>query len=571
MAGTNNNKSTSNNSPKKGRGFRSPYVLAVIGGLIAAVALWQFFKYRIAEKGIHKGISEKSYGLYTIHYDDLVIDEVAGQLHVKHIEISPDTTVFNRMVKEGNAPPVIIRLNIPALDIAGIKTPKALLNKEIEGGKVELFNPALEVILTGIAKDSTLFNPGKDLYKTLLGKLLKIKLDSISVHNAKVVVRNKLSETGADKNAEDFLFKGENVSCLLTDLLIDSTTDKDNSRILFSKELGMTCDEFVLPSKNKKYRLMVEKLRFVSRDNSFYIGQLRLIPQLPEEEFARSFPKQKDRYDFTLEGIALHEIDRGSLWHKKLEAESLLIQKSSFKIYRDLSYPRDTISKVGKFPQQQLMHLPVPFLIKTVKIENSFIEYKEKNGKSDSAGKMQLFNAHATITNVTNEKEAIARNNKCILFFNASFLNQAPVKAKLTMILKDPRGNFFIEGNIGTIKAPNLNPLTQPMGLARMETGTIRNIAFNFEGTDSSSSGKLTMLYDDLKISLLKKDKEENKYDKKGLASLAANILIKNDNPGKNGKVRIAEVHYNRALNKSFFNMIWKSILTGVKESVGIK
>jgi len=78
-------------------------------------------------------------------------------------------------------------------------------------------------------------------------------------------------------------------------------------------------------------------------------------------------------------------------------------------------------------------------------------------------------------------------------------------------------------------------------------------------------------LYHDLKISLLKKDKKENKYDKKGLASLAANFIMKNSNPEGDKAPRVADVHFNRILNKSFFNLIWKTIFTGVKETTGIK
>jgi hypothetical protein len=139
------------------------------------------------------------------------------------------------------------------------------------------------------------------------------------------------------------------------------------------------------------------------------------------------------------------------------------------------------------------------------------------------------------------------------------------------MLLKDPRGSFSIEGNVGSINAPSLNVLLQPMGLARLDKGHIDQLHFAFTGTDSSSNGRVLMLYKDLKVSLLKKDKEENKYDKKGLASLAANIIMKNSNPQEDKDPRVADVQFDRILNKSFFNLIWKTIFTGVKQTAGIK
>jgi hypothetical protein len=537
-------------------------IITVTGIFVIALGGWQFYKYSIVNRKVNEAVSGKSGGLYTIHYEGLVIDEVRGILHVKNIRILPDTAVFNRMVAEKREPSVLVGLTIPSLDIMGIKTPKALLTKQIEGSSIEIRNPSIEIMLSRFQKDTTVYDPARDISQQLLGKLFRIKIDSVKISHANVLVRKMYSPK--------LILSGDNISCLLSDLLIDSTTGKDSSRLFFSRNLEINGDQILFPSKNEKYKLHIGDIRFRSQNNSLYIGKVQLVPRLGEAEFASSFPVQKDRYDFSFGGISLLHLDRGGLWHKRIEADSLVIRSSSFKIYHDLSYPHDTVSKVGKYPQQQLMYLPIPINIRKIIFLQSFIEYKEKNPKSDSAGKLQFFNVAATISNVTNMKTAIARNNKCDLLFKAKFLNKAPVTAKLAMLYKDPQGKFNIEGDIGAIDAASLNALTEPMGLARIERGHIDHLHFNIDGTDSSSSGKLVMLYRDLKVSLLKKDKKENKYDKKVLASLAAAIIMKKENP-KGGDTRVADIHLKRILNKSFFNLIWKSIFTGIKETAGIK
>jgi len=542
---------------------RLVYLLVPLGIFAVGLIVWQFYKYKMVHRKVDDAITQKSKGLYQLHYEGLRIDEVSGTLHVKNVSIVPDTLIYQEMVREKTNPSVLISIHIPALDILGVKTPKALLQKEIEGRSIEISDPSIEIMLNDTKKDSTLHDPSKDLSKELLGKLLKIAIDSVKIVHAHVLVRKM--------NSGEALFKGENVSFLLAGLLIDSTVNKDSSRIFFSKNVEVGCEELILPSKDKKYRLQIRDLLFRSRENSLYVGVLKMTPQLGEAEFARSFPVQKDRYDFNLKGISLLHINRGALWRKKLEADSLVIAESSFKIFRDLSYPRDTVVKVGKYPHQQLMHLPVPMNIGKVVVVHSFIEYKEKNAKSDSAGKLQFFNVRATIGHVTNMKEVIARNNECIVSFKASLLNKIPVEARLVLLLKDPRGKFSIEGNLGAFDVVTLNPLTQPMGLARMEKGRIRKLHFDLIASDSSSDGKLLMLYEDLKVSLLKKDKEENKYDKKGLASLLVSVMMKKSNPSKGGEARTVDVHFHRILDKSFFNLIWKSIFTGIKETAGLK
>ena len=548
---------------KEKRRFHFSYIAVPIGVFLLGLIVWQFYKYRIVHQQLDKTLSNKSGGLYSIHYEGLVLDEVRGILHVKNITIVPDTAIYRQMTEEHRNPPALIRISIPALDILGVKTPKALLGKQIEGGKLLITNPAIVIELDHFSGDSTIYNPGKDLSKDLLGKLLKISLDSVEVAHAKVLVR--------DMGTKETTFSSDNVSFLLSDLLIDSIAIKDSSRILFSRNLDMSCNEIIFPTRNEKYRLHVEKLQFAGRENNFHIGRIGIVPQLSEAAFAGSSPVQKDRYDFEMEGITLRNVVREGLWHKQIRADSLIVNKSSFKVYRDLSYPRDTVSKVGRYPQQLLMRLHVPVNIKKMVFLHSFIEYKEKNAKSDSAGKLQFFDVSGTFSNVTNMKAAIDRNNECTLLFRAKLLDKTPVDARLVMLLKDPKGKFRIEGNIGGLDVVSLNGLTQPMGLTRMEKGKIDNLHFDLRATDSQGEGKLIMLYSDLKISLLKKDKKENKYDKKGLASLAANIFIKNSNPGKGENPRTAEMHFDRILDKSFFNLIWKTLFTGIKQTVGMK
>jgi len=538
-------------------------ILVLIGILVLAVAAWQLYKYKFINNKVEKAIAEKTKGLYNIHYEDISLDEASGTLHVKNITVIPDTAVYNQMAAEKKNPSVLVKATIPELDILGVKTPKALLTRQIEGRTISLIHPSIEIMLSHSSQDTTVYDPFQDISRELLGKLEKIGMDSVQVLHGSLLVKNM--------DGGGSIVKSDDITCLLSGLLIDSISVKDSSRIFFSRSFDMACDEIQLPSKNKKYKLYISRLAFNSSKDELSIGRLKLIPQLSETAFAASYPVSKDRYDFSLEDIRLARLDRRSLWHKRIDADSLVIGKSVFKIYRDLSYPHDTVSKVGKFPQQQLMRLPVPINIRKVVFRHSFIEYKERNARSDSAGKLQFYDVTASISNVTNRKAVIAHDNRCILQFKARLLDQAPVNARLVMLLHDPKGRFSIEGNIGSIEGPALNPLTRPMGLAKMEKGYVDGLHFTFRGDDSSCKGRLTMLYRDVKISLLKKDEKEGKLSKKGLASLFANIIIKDSNPGKRGDPRAVEVHFKRILNKSFFNLLWKSIFTGVKETVGMK
>ena len=259
-------------------GKRRSHLLLAIGMVALVVIAWQFFKYRFVHRKIDETVSAKTKGLYNIHYDKLSLDEVAGALHVKNIEIAPDTSVYHQMVLAKQDPPVLLRLTVPSLDILGVKTPKALLTKQIEGARVEIAGATIEILTDPSRKDTAAYNPAGDIGKQLLGKLLKIKADSILITHANVVVR--------DIHTGDEIGYSKDVSFLFSDVLIDSLTGKDSSRILFAKELDVSCDKIALPLKNKRYKLDVSGLRFTSHHDALSVHQVRIIPLLTENEFA---------------------------------------------------------------------------------------------------------------------------------------------------------------------------------------------------------------------------------------------------------------------------------------------
>ena len=112
-----------------------------------------------------------------------------------------------------------------------------------------------------------------------------------------------------------------------------------------------------------------------------------------------------------------------------------------------------------------------------------------------------------------------------------------------------------------------LNPLTQPMALAKVDEGEIRGLNYHISATNTHATGKLTLLYDGLNVKLLKKDEQKNKYKTKALPTLAAGIVMKKSNP-QDGKTRTVDVDYQRDIYRSIFNLMWKALFSGVKKTV---
>jgi hypothetical protein len=535
-------------------------MVAVI--LSAALFVWNHFKYKLAHQKIQQ-LVQKSNGLYNLYYDNLTIDEVGGILLARNIQLLPDTVLYHALLLQHKAPPVLVSINMSTLRITGVKTPRALLNKEIEGTKLEIDHPSIEIGIRNFLKDTSGYNPGKDICKQILSELKSIKVDTVIATDADLLVKDILSGKT--------LFHAEHVTLLLNQLAIDSAQAQDSTRILFSKNLDLLCREIVLGSKDNQYKYHFEGLEFISQLDQFKIRRIEIEPRLSEEAFANAYTFSKDRYHFIFENLRLSQIDLPLLWHKILKADSLSVGNSSFMIYRDISHPHDSLSRVGSYPQQQIKNAPIPFYIGKIIFGRSFIEYKEKNGKSDSSGKLQFGQVSARIINISNMPARIRKDHLCLVNFNAQFLHVAPLSTELQMDLNaNAAGAFSIKGSMGPMDAKQLNALAVPMGLTRIEKGEIQKLNFFFQGNDYGAKGKLLILYKGIRLTLLKNDKKEKRYRAKPLPSLVANGILKKSNPTGSEPIREVDVNQARDIHKSFFSLLWKTIFKGVKETAGI-
>ena len=114
-----------------------------------------------------------------------------------------------------------------------------------------------------------LMDPG--LYRDLLGKLKSITADSVVLDNANLVL--------LDKDSKKINYKTDGLSLRFASISIDSLTRNDSTRILFSKELTIHCNQFVLPFKDKMYTLMVDGLDYNSQTAVLHTDRIDWTPR----------------------------------------------------------------------------------------------------------------------------------------------------------------------------------------------------------------------------------------------------------------------------------------------------
>ncbi|MBL0130711.1 MAG: hypothetical protein IPP43_05980 [Chitinophagaceae bacterium] len=317
------------------------FFTAVITG---GICYWNTHKKAIIKNKLESAIREKSNGLYKIKYDSLEMNEFAGNLSISHMLISYDSTRYQELKKTGKEPSLLLNIYIPEISVSGVKTPRALIENEIVGRKLEIKNPVISIIYTNAGKDSSRALPAKEIYEQILGNLDLIQADTVMISGAQI-------HTSSYKTKK-ILVQIQDVSITLVDVKVDSSSHADTTRILFAKEAGITCNKLAWSSADKLYNYSADSISIYSVTRDLRIKSFRVVPTLPEEAFVKALPTQADRFDFSVSPIHIRNINLPQLLEENLEADSILLSAFRLKIYRDLAIPRDTKNRVGAYPHQ---------------------------------------------------------------------------------------------------------------------------------------------------------------------------------------------------------------------------
>lgn len=533
------------------------FFIIIVGG----IWYWNTHKKAFLKNKLETAVREKSRGLYRIEYGNLEMDEIAGYLTVAHTNLIYDSTRYNELVKLGMAPSVLISINIPKINVTGVQVTGVLLHNEIVGRKLEIIDPIISIVYTNPGEDSLHDTYPKKIFEQILGNLNLIQADTILISGAQI--------TTSSRRLKQTSIRIEDVTMKLVDVKVDSASNADTTRMLYAKEISINCGRLTWSSANKFYKYIADSILISSATGDFHVKSFRVAPELDENTFVITLPAQYYRYDLFFNNIRIKNLNMPELFDENIFADSMLIGAASIKIYCDVAIHNNK-KPVETYPLHVIDVIPVPIRMKKLIVSDAFVEYKERSNITRQTGKLQFDNTYTVISNITNEKNAITTNNIMTVDMSSRFLNRTPLKLKWHFYLLHPKGRFDMNGSFAAVDATTFNPITVPLGLTRINSGNINKVEFNLQGNDLGMDGHVKMLYDDLNITMLEKDKGVKELDNKTLQSILANMVIINSNPRKHKDIRTAQVHYDRGINNSIFFLSWKTLFKGMRETVMI-
>jgi hypothetical protein len=314
-----------------------------------------------------------------------------------------------------------------------------------------------------------------------------------------------------------------------------------------------------LQTEDSIFHLTVQSFLLSYKDKSINLKNLSFKPNISDLELQKRFKYQNTQFSGNIGALSITGINFDSLmFKKKLFIDDISIDSVSASLFKDKIKPLD-VNKFPEYPGQTIKKMSLPILIKQVKASNVNLVYNER--KLDSTFvKVDVNRGIASVKNITNlpGEEVLSMN------VSAYLANKVHFNLSLGFDYLQPQ--FTIDGSFEKFNFTDLNPIIEAFAPAKINQGIVDEISFSGLAKRTDATGTMKFLYHELEVDLNLKNKANWKNS---VLSFAANTIVASANPGSvNLPPRIVQFKVERDMNKSFINIILKSALNGIKETV---
>lgn len=558
-------------SPKKGIA-RWPLAITLIVVLLVAGGYYAYQKY-IAENRwkpllqaeLKALVLKTSDSLYHIEYSDFNLNINTGSATLSDFKLVPDTNVYNKLVSLKKAPDNLFTLSVKKLSINNLGAVKAYKEKILNISSILIENPSLTVVNKRFKfNDTVKVGKPKSPYEIIKKTFKQLHIDSIGLKDISLNYINK-------NNAIEKRTALKHLDINISDIVIDSLSDKDTSRFYYTKGVDIIIKDYKFATPDSLYKAAVNRIYFSTLKRLIYLDGVSFLPRYTKTDFYLKTHEAGDIYNLKFNRIAINSIDlQRFLRDQMLYAGTLNIANGNVQIYSNNAYKGIKSIKIGKDPEQSLQNVALDMQLKRINIKNTLISYSESDATSGYTGVITFNHTNATIFNVTNDDDVKKANPYMIAHINTRFMDAGNLNVNFNFNLASKTGAFNYNGTLGRFDGRKLDKLVKPLALVHVQSADIQKLHFNVDGSNYSGKGQLEFYYKNLNIQLLKKVEGKAELQTQGFISKLANtLIIEDENPNKKGIFRPGPINIKRDPRVSFFSFLYKALLDGLKPSVG--
>ncbi len=540
-----------------------PLLVLLFLTIISAVIINLYFS-PVLSNQLKKSVFKLSNGLYQVDFTKSSIHIISSRIIIDHLILKPDTAVFNRLKKAGKAPNNVYTLSVDRIVLKHIHPFKLYFKKELDVDEIVISRPSVQIIYQKLHDQDLSENGKKTLYQRISGTLKSVHVGHILLDNINLRYQEENDQRTKITHLKEIDLKG-------TNLLIDSASQNDKSRFNFCKDITAVFNHYKGQTRNGLYQYQANSVTFSSSKSNIKIADAVFMPLKTVSGTVGKQNLQRRKFKLETDSIRVDHFDyRAFIGYRKLIASDITIFGKQIDIFYDHTLPRNPMNaaKSGLFFMLKKVHRDIA--VKSVHFKDIDVIYSEISAKTKLRGVIPFEKLNGSVYNIITGNDTLHVSRKLRADLTTNLMGYGKMDVSLEFDPADSANILHYKGTLGQMNLVNLNPATKPLGLIQFTNGIVTNLSFDMQANAERATGRVTFLYHDLNMVLLKED-EKNALRRMSFISILANafVLIR-DNPRFNDSARVANVVFERPENTSYLGLIWRSVYSGIKESIGL-
>lgn len=501
-------------------------------------------------------------GEVALKFDDISVDIFSSNLNIKGISIKPDSLYFEKFKLGETNHSTEATFELSKLKIRGFNIFKILLFKEINLRKIEA---------QGI--EFTLYKSDKYIEdKSLTKEKEDVKLDSIYIKGINEIglgeiLIDELNIKIIHAQSSDTLFMYSENECAITGIGLEAYKDTLGLFEFKSNNFNVNLKKQQFDLKTGNYSILFDEINYNYEEAEIKINDFKFYPTKDKFKLAKSYTYNNEIFEVETKNITLtgFDLDRAIL-RGEVSIDSVIVEGLNLSIFKDQTKPFN-LNKRPKFLNETLKNTKFPFNIESIVVNDSHFLYQEKLPETKNLMTIAIADINASINNVTTIKDSLLAKQTLDINLKGKMNNVAPINLDIYLPYITYNNSFSFSGKVGSAKFSDFNSAIFPALGAKVESGMIDRINFSVNGTPYGTSGTMTMLYHGLSADFFKASPKHKGKKSKAL-SWMANSIVHSQNPTQKGKILIALIEFKRVPYKGFGNVIWKSFMSGLVNTV---
>lgn len=483
--------------------------------------------------------------MYDIIFDRLDIQAFGGNIYMENVQIVP--------VHDPSLPASGYKLLLDKLSIEGLNVHEYVFSNELDINNLKLENPKI-VLYKYIGETKKNTSTNTVLKKKGIKKIENILIDKLNIISGSLQVNHVTDTLSRNFLSALISIEGKKIKY--------NAEKKDFFKALKYSELKGTLSDVEIFTKDSLRVIKVKNINIDGDTNFAVLNSIKILSRHDKYKIGQVAGHEVDWMEINIPEVRLENLlIEPLLINGSINTSQVSIQQPEIEIFRDRRLPSPE-SKKSQLPAEFLKDMERLISIDSIEISGGNISYSEHVKGIEEPGTVTFNKLDAIITNVSNDSATLAENDYTgKMHITTMFMNKAKLDADFTFDYTSEKANS-IKGSVGAISHEVLNPIAKKIGYAIIESGKAHSLDFNFTYDKETSNGEAKLIYENLEITFLSKEGEEKEFK-----SFIGDFAIDDENIGDD--IRIGKIYFERNKKNSVLNYWWKSLYTGILNSIG--